>query len=400
MSNKESCSILHELSTNYIIDENNNLIQCAIPKEIEIVGRGSYGVVKQCSNDKVVKESESSLHRELKFIDTMKEHKNNDLLKMYKIARAIQIDDRKIAMEKMDTTLNNLELTNILLLKTLITKLSTLSKNFHKSGFSHNDIKPANIGVNNKKGSITLKLIDLGSTIHENENNTGENTVATTILYRPIVDVEIFNHEFNKKADNWAIGCTIFELVVSYLNPIVSNSVNRYLFGYDDSNRIPVMIILIKMKADDLKDILGILNTTTPNRGLTEGKFAKYVKAKKMLFSNAVANLPELNNLGTTIFNLMYPIFTLENDKNVINLRNAKKIINQEGSIGIFSELDSVINGAKTTKGGNYKSKKMNLTQRCEFEKKMNLDSKTIQLFVQKMKQNRMRMKKVEQIFA
>ena len=95
----------------------------------------------------------------------------------------------------------------------------------------------------------------------------------------------------------------------------------------------------------------------------------------------------------------MYPIFTLEKDKNVSNLRNAKNI-NHQGSNEILRELVSVMGGVKTTKGGYHKSKKLNLTQRREFERKMKIDSKTLQFFVQKIKPNRMLMKKVEQIFT
>ena len=386
---------------------------------------GSFGEIKNCNNNNslILKTSKSKtpFTRELDFINKTKMVKDfSSYAKMYKVKAQGAELDHIIAMEKMDKVLDQLLYSepSISNLKLCANKLINTVKSFHtNTNFSHNDIKPSNIGATSDVKEI--KLIDLGSTIHAEEDaNKDDSVVGTTILYRPCVDLNKYDHEFNKCADLWAVGCVLFEIVAISNNP---KATNHYLF---DMTGINPMMLLNLIKLDDLKYILGVNpynfnQEKTPATPLYTHRLAKYKD-----YLNEKRNLFKGHSLGTKILNLMKPVLVLEKkqetndrvgssnanvnvkalyntavledhnnsnnctDNDNINIAKTTRPKNTTesrfGKTSINKQVDTVIRGlikdlAETsTTGGNKKAKSkrpMTLEERRKYEQKMRIDA-------------------------
>jgi serine/threonine protein kinase len=199
------------------------------------IGSGANGQVYECENNKtfVIKEVTKAEHleNEKKFITYDKKCKYKHVAKMYNV----ESNDKALIIQKVDNILSDvlgkpdvdylhanpyfiplsskdkIERNEDIILK-LINSIKFLHSNV---GYSHNDIKPENIGYNiNKDGTKEIKYIDMGSSQVINnmdEDGTELKTLGYTYMY---ASPSTISGKFTKtKRDMWALAATIYEIV-------------------------------------------------------------------------------------------------------------------------------------------------------------------------------------------
>jgi serine/threonine protein kinase len=218
-------------------------MKCTKGKQI---GSGANGKVYECENNKtfVIKEviDPDNLKNEKKFITYDKKCKYKHVAKMYNVDG----NENAIIIEKVDNilsdVLDNLDVDHlhanpqlgpfplegeIERNEDIILKLIDSIKILHSDvGYSHNDIKPENIGYNmNKDGKKQIKYIDMGSSQvinDEDKDGTDLKTLGYTYMY---ASPSTISGKFTKtKRDMWALAATIYEIVAGIpLFHILSN---------------------------------------------------------------------------------------------------------------------------------------------------------------------------------
>lgn len=285
----------------------------------QYISQGANGAVYQCESNEpnekyVIKISSKPLKQEIAFSSISSS--SECIVPIYKVLhRTDEIDYKAIVMKKMDGNLldyialdyNSLQ--NGTVLVQVVNNLVTMINCFHKLSYSHNDIKPANIGFIKDKDSYVLKLFDFGSAVGNNEN-TIANSIEHTILYHPICDNND-THDFRVIADKWAMGCVIYEIIVILFNNI-KDCFDQYLFSYSSTNGVHFSscIYNLKMKPNDLDYILSLTETqeNQDNHNYTLFLDKKRSLFKKFLDSNYVKDSKSL--IQECIKSFMAPIFT------------------------------------------------------------------------------------------
>lgn len=271
------------------------------------IGQGSYGVVKRCEDEKkAIKETHESLEREFNFINKTKGKKSSSWIQMYKI---IHVDQNKIGMDLVSKTIDNLVIKKNNLTSFADNLISSMA-NFHNtSEFTHNDIKPENIGVIGRP--LACKFIDLGSAIHKDEKM--DNGVGKTILFDPVSDMDMDQHANRVKSDNWAIGCTIYETVCRVLNPKMNHDDRHLFFASHLSNPYVSIMLISNMTPCNLKFILGLSDTYDDDKF----DYEQFLLPKRQHFNR--------HPLGQKIYDLMFPCF--EEEKKLKKCAKSKAII-------------------------------------------------------------------------
>jgi serine/threonine protein kinase len=138
----------------------------------EIVGEGSYGEVIKCGSNKVIKKGDS-FDREFNFLEKTKTKttEKSPWVRMYRIAT---LETKRFAMDAVTTTLNKAQIGPNNINKYTCRLIRSLKKFHAETDYTHNDIKPDNIGVMSN-GSI--KLIDLGSVLERTASHTSNITL-------------------------------------------------------------------------------------------------------------------------------------------------------------------------------------------------------------------------------
>jgi len=200
------------------------------------IGSGANGRVYKCENSTkyVIKEvnDPDNLKNEKTFITYDKKCKYKHVAKMYNV----ESNDKALIIEKVDNILSDvldkldvdhlhanpqlipleedkdkIERNEDIILK-LINSINFLHSNV---GYSHNDIKPENIGYNmNKDGTKQIKYIDMGSSQVINnmdEDGTELKTLGYTYMY---ASPSTISGKFTKtNRDMWALAATIYEII-------------------------------------------------------------------------------------------------------------------------------------------------------------------------------------------
>lgn len=298
----------------------------------DTLGAGHFGKVTKCTENTVRKsvfDEKNSLEIEKKFTKNTGGKNNRSWVQMYPVYTLVPVENQMI-MESMDTSLDKIKIKEDNLTSTA-TLLQKQLHHFHTTtNFSHNDIKPPNIGVRNlNKPNMELKFIDLGSVTHESDPT---DNLSFTMQYMSQLD-ELSIHENRMKADRWALGCSIYEMVCKSLNKDDETKVTDddcMLFGSSNfMNSFVSVKTILDMTPCNLKYILGLSDVYDDSKH----RFEKYLKPKRDMF--------EKHATGPMIFNLMKSGF----DESKLQSDNCK-------------QSDGRKKGAKSITGGNAKSKK------------------------------------------
>jgi serine/threonine protein kinase len=89
----------------------------------------------------------------------------------------------------------------------------------------HRDIKPENMLIGDYEDLSKIKLIDFGLAVEYTKDNILDFPKCGTLLYTPPEQVAK-NFMYAKKADMWAAGITMFELLTGY-HPLYESGDNH-----------------------------------------------------------------------------------------------------------------------------------------------------------------------------
>lgn len=271
-----------------LVDDRVSALVCSSDR----MGSGAYGEIRACNLDKVVKQGES-FDREFEFMERTRADKNSSWVKMYRVA---SLEKRAFAMDAVHTTLHQVRVPQTEV-ASYAHRLIRALKDFHKkTHYTHNDVKPDNIGVM-RDGAI--KLIDLGSVVHQDSRFVD---VPQTVLYTPLMDDDMNRHEVRVKSDYWAMGCTLYETVVVANRESLRCSMDRHLFFRGDMANFRIDMsfgLMMRIGLRDLRYILGLDESFDGERIAPE-----YLKRKRALFGK--------HPLGKKIYALMCPCFDPE----------------------------------------------------------------------------------------
>lgn len=222
--------------------------KCVLGK---VLGSGANGKVYECLNNTkyVLKETDdpNDLKGEVNYMKLSHPSKYKHVVKMF----PVHFLKNRIVMDKVQNILidylnqPNLDLllarpplvnstvkSNEVILKNekIIFKLIDAIKFLHDSvKYSHNDLKPQNIGFDVIKETEQIKFIDMGASKPINLEMEGKRyqEVDFTLPYASPSTIDGIIS--NKNRDNWAIACTIFEIVAGM--PLFSLTSEQHIFS-------------------------------------------------------------------------------------------------------------------------------------------------------------------------
>lgn len=232
---------------------------CAIGNEL---GSGAQGVVNQCGDNKVVKTSnKEELTGEYEFLNYENPHKDIYVAKMYPVIDNDTCDKKKVVMDNVQsfkTYLKNEVKDNIDLRFLLIRKLvaATAFLNF-KIKYSHNDIKPDNIGIH--PDTKHIRFIDMGGSIPITEEKGDvysfkdtEREYTQTLMFSAPIMMENIQDVYVR--DRWATACTIYYIVSGghYMIDTDGDTVNVH--------NARLFFVLMMLDMDGIEYMLGFIN--------------------------------------------------------------------------------------------------------------------------------------------
>jgi len=316
----------------------------------EIVGEGSYGEVIKCGSNKVIKKGDS-FDREFNFLEKTKTKttEKSPWVRMYRIAT---LETKRFAMDAVTTTLNKAQIGPNNINKYTCRLIRSLKKFHAETDYTHNDIKPDNIGVMSN-GSI--KLIDLGSVL---ERTAHFDHTPQTLLYTAIMEEDMDKHEARVKNDFWALGCSLYEMVVVFNDETQRCKMDKHLFFRGDipNFRIEMSIgIMLHIKPLHLQYILGLIDKDKLEQSESDRISRDYLAMKRKLF---LLNKNENTiNIGKKIYSLMRPCFEVE--------KFDKKVKICEPIANMIRTNDTTIEnqGIESVDSGNLKTERLIMTE-------------------------------------
>lgn len=236
-----------------------NSNQCTISNAL---GSGAQGIVKNCGDNKVVKISNNEeLKGEYEFLNYENDLKDIYVARMYPVIKDNgTCDKKKIVMDKVmsfktyleeDKVNDDIDLRFLLIRKLMA---ATAFLNF-KIKYSHNDIKPDNIGIHPENKHI--RFIDMGGSTPINEkfvysfNNEGPEYTQTLMFSAPIM---MENIQDVYVRDRWATACTIYYIV----------SKGHFMIDTDGATvniqHARLFFVLMMLDMDGIEYMLGFIN--------------------------------------------------------------------------------------------------------------------------------------------
>ena len=240
-----------------------------------VLGSGANGKVYECLNNTkyVLKQTDDpdDLKGEVNYMKLSHPSKYKHVVKMFPVA----FFKNRIVMDKVQNILIdylNQPNLNILLAQPplinstaksdevnlknerIIFKLIDAISFLHESvKYSHNDLKPQNIGFDVVKETEQVKFIDMGASKPIRFQNDGERYQELDFTLPYASPLTIDGIVSNKNRDNWAIACTIFEIVAGM--PLFSLTSYESIFSL-----VPIITGLNETK---IKYLLGISQLDT-----------------------------------------------------------------------------------------------------------------------------------------
>jgi serine/threonine protein kinase len=281
------------------------------------LGAGAFGKVYQCDENKVIKiAKKDNLQGEYDYINYAlknwinpdKPNVNNNVLNKYNNRQFNDFFEYVVKMYPMTEYMNGREINDLKKTKLVMDKVELYNKTLDNNitlqlinglvnavdylhamcEYSHNDIKPDNIGyiktevkaslthnnseitinLNPNKDEIKLKLLDMGLSKPFIESHAEGTTQYMNIL--------LFedNTKYRYVNDMWAVGCTIYEMVAK-----------DKMFKVEFPPQ--VLMILSSFGVNDLKYMLGHGSQLTPGIG---EKNIKNLKESKTKFVNNIVH--------------------------------------------------------------------------------------------------------------
>ena len=307
--------------TNIVFVDNNKNCRKCDDQEKKQLGSGGNGSVSDCSENFVIKESfDKELTGEYNYIkdNTLFEEKKwNHVAKMYAVFDGYSVNNKTIILEKLTPLPEFLkksetsETYNANVRYKVIKKLVSLVTGLHNDNkYSHNDLKPDNIGVKDNGNDFELKLLDMGSS-EKFKNECAEfHTEGYTVPYAsPLIFEEIHS---NTERDLWALGCTIYELVAK-----------QRLFQHPNEsiNPLCLLMILLNFGKNELNYMLGGDNGSN---SFTKNNKSHPMETSRNAFVTKLTefkNVEKVNKIKELIFNNMKMSF----DKIPQNVQNEQQ---------------------------------------------------------------------------
>lgn len=194
---------------------------------VRLRGKGSYGIVGEFKdtktgkhvaikrmNDVVDKIDAKRLLRELRILRNFKHENilnlnyvvcnlNNNFYDMYMITDLWDIDLSKIIRKSRDELSDEH-------IQYIMYQIFKGTQFLHSANLLHRDLKPSNILANEY---CDICLCDFGFAREVNNLDTDMTEYVITRYYRA-PEVMLSSHKYNQAVDIWAIGCTLFELLM------------------------------------------------------------------------------------------------------------------------------------------------------------------------------------------
>lgn len=341
---------------------------CTICKKGKLIGSGGSGTVYECTNNKhfVIKEADAKdLENEVKFIKYDKNNKFKHVAKLFNV----ETNNNAIIIEKINFILSdNLSIldfddlysnpTKYLRLhytqltpskieynEDIIFKLIDSIKYLHSNvGYSHNDIKPSNVGYNiYNNNTKQIKYIDMGSSrlIDKNKEGTQLKTLGYTLMYASQSTISgIFT---NTKRDMWAIAATIFEIVagIPLFHTLSNQSFIIYvtlIIGIDNESKLKH---ILGINEDDDEDGFTILSPFKNENDIV----SRHLGMSRMCFLNS--KYPNKK----AIISFLYDAFKDDidfNNQNNQNVSGGKALSHQidtqnTSNIGVFDKQNTLL---------------------------------------------------------
>jgi serine/threonine protein kinase len=170
---------------------------------------------------------EVAIAKQVKDVDGILEPRLATVQNTRKGARMIMITD--ICEGDLDYTIKNGQL-SIKDRVQIIKDAASAVKGFHEKGYAHNDLKPWNFLVKNKRA----KLIDFGVSYPLHHANRGHLGCYGTVVYNSPEALTGYTNHTPAQADVFALGLTLWDLI-SMQKPMWSKwegTVNNFILNY------------------------------------------------------------------------------------------------------------------------------------------------------------------------
>lgn len=189
-------------------------------EELELLGSGTYGVVKkikraECGKEYAVKTSDRNeeVIIEISILQLLKNNNNIITLCGY----SVKLDEGLIYLPLAQGTVHSLIVEKKLDQNKFLYYWKQMLeglKYMHHNDIIHRDIKSNNIVYDENEDRF--KIIDFGSSVtYASTKKYLELSMANTITYRP-PEIFLESTHYNYKIDIWSIGCVFYFMVTGY----------------------------------------------------------------------------------------------------------------------------------------------------------------------------------------
>jgi len=260
----------------------------------KIIGRGHYGIVRECIHRSTrqalaVKSVEKSkigrldhLQREVYLLANLKHDGVIKMVDCYEDAEYVHIITKKYTGgELFDKIVDNISPNGCLSERkagSIIASLLEAVAYLHENGVVHRDIKPENVLFESTKDDAAVKLIDFGLARRHGKGEVPMiNPVGTAYYMSP----EIFKGRYDRACDIWSIGIVTYVILCGY--PPFNGSSDKEVQGMTQNGRLQFAGNAWLTKSDDAVDFIKCLLERDPRKRLTAKEALIHPWIRKMM---------------------------------------------------------------------------------------------------------------------